>query len=171
MEKFLYPTHPVRCIITGPSNVGKQVVLPSFILIIFKKYDKIYIYSFSLHQFFHRKLFKCFSNYIPIHNIPKIFNEEDIDIVTDEIVKNKDFENSDIEIETYESKEEIKIPQEQNDGGIIILDDLKEKEKNELCVQAMFKRSRHHNLSTFIISQVYYELPNGLSELMELSIT
>ena len=30
---------------------------------------------------------------------------------------------------------------------------------NDPQVQAMFKRSRHNNLSIFIISQVYYELP------------
>ena len=30
---------------------------------------------------------------------------------------------------------------------------------NDPRVQAMFKRSRHNNLSEFIISQDYYELP------------
>ena len=30
---------------------------------------------------------------------------------------------------------------------------------NDPRVQAMFKRSRHYNLSVFIISQDYYELP------------
>ena len=75
------------------------------------------------------------------------------------IVNNKDFEKSDTEIETYESIEELKFPQEYEDGGIIILDDLNEKEMNDSRVQAMFKRSRHINLSIFIISQEYYELP------------
>ena len=41
---------------------------------------------------------------------------------------------------------------------------------NDPRVQAMIKRSRHNNLSIFIISQDYYELPNKLSELMEISI-
>ena len=52
----------------------------------------------------------------------------------------------------------MKFPQ-QYDGGIIILDDLNEKETNDPRVQAMFKRSRHNNLFLFIISQDYYELP------------
>ena len=77
----------------------------------------------------------------------------------EEIVNNKDFEKSDIEIETNESIEELKFPQEYDDGGIIILDDLNEKEMNDPCVQAMFRRSRHNNLSIFIISQDYYEIP------------
>ena len=55
--------------------------------------------------------------------------------------------------------EELKYPQESDDGGIIILDDLIEKEMNNPRVQAMFKRSRHKNLSIFIISQDYYVLP------------
>ena len=53
----------------------------------------------------------------------------------------------------------MKFPQEYEDGGIIILDDLNEKELNGPRVQAMFKRSRHNNVSIFIISQDCYELP------------
>ena len=50
MEKFLYAPHPVRCIITGPSNVGNSVFLTSLILNNINKYDKSYIYSPRLHQ-------------------------------------------------------------------------------------------------------------------------
>ena len=159
MEKYLYPNHPVRCIITGPSGCGKSVILSNLILYIINEYDKIYIYSPSLHQDLYQRLIKCFSNYIPIHIIYNILNEEDIDVVIEEIVNNRDFQKSDTEIETYESIEELNFPQEYDDGGIIILDDLNEKETNDPRVQAMFKRSRHKNLSTFNISQDYYELP------------
>ena len=158
MEKFLYPTHPVRCILTGPSECGKSVFLTNLILNIVYEYDKLHIYSHSLHQGLYQKLIKCFSIYIPIHIIPNVLNEEDIDLVIDEIGKNKDFQKSDTEIETYESIEEIKFLQEYNDGGIIILDDSNEK-KNDPRLQAMFKRSRHNTLSIFIISQDYFELP------------
>ena len=92
--------------------------------------------------------------------MPSILNEADNDTVIDEIINNKDFEKSNTEIETYESIEEFKFPQDFYDGGtIIILDDLNEKKMNDPRVQAMFKRSRHNNLSIFIISQDYYELP------------
>ena len=158
MEKILYPNHPVRCIITGPSNVGKSVFLTNLILNI-NEYDKIYIYSPSLHQDLYQKLIKCYSNHIPIHIIPNILNEEDIDIVIDEIVNNKDFEKSDTEIETFDNREELKFPQEYENNSIIILDDLNEKEINNDKIQSMFKRGRHDNLSIFIISQDYYELP------------
>ena len=60
MEKILYPSHPVRCIITGPSECGKSVFLTNLILIIDNEYDKIYIYSPSLHQNLYQKLIKCF---------------------------------------------------------------------------------------------------------------
>ena len=92
MEKILYPNHPVRCIITGPSECGKSVFLTNLILNIINEYDKIHIYSPSLHQDLYQKLIKCFSNYIPINIIPNILNELDIDIVIDEIINNKDFQ-------------------------------------------------------------------------------
>ena len=37
---------------------------------------------------------------MPIHIIPNILNEEDLDVVIEDIVNNKDFEKSDTEIET-----------------------------------------------------------------------
>ena len=93
MEKFSYPNHPVRCIITGPSECGKSVFLTNLLLNNINEYDKINIYSPSLHQDLYQKLNKSFSNYIPIHIIPNILNEEDIDVVVVEVVNNKDFEN------------------------------------------------------------------------------
>ena len=159
MENFLYPNHPVRCIITGPSECRKSVFLTNLILSIINEYDKPYTYSPSLHQGFYLNLIKCFNNYIPIHINPNISNEEDIDKSIEEVNNNKDFEKSNTEIETCESMEELKYPQDYDDGGIIILDDLNEKEMNDPRVQAMFKRSRHINLSIFINSQDYWELP------------
>ena len=158
MEKILYPKHPVRSIICGPSNVGKSVFLTNLILNIINEYDKIYIYSPSLHQDLYQKLIKCFCNYIPINIIPNILNEPDIDIVIEEVNNNEDFEKSDIEIKTFDSIEELKFPQDYENNSIIILDDLNQKEMEDPRVQAMFKRSRHNNLSIFIISQDYYEL-------------
>ena len=158
MEKILYPTHPIRCIITGPSECGKSVFLTNLILNIINEYDKIYIYSPSLHQDLYQNIFKCFSNYIPIHIIPNILNEADIDIVIDELINYRDFRKSDCEIETFESIEDLKFPQEYEINSNIILDGLNQKKMDDPRVQPMFKRSRHNNLSIFIISQDYYEL-------------
>ena len=159
MDKILYPKHPSRIIIMGPSECGKSVFLTNLILNIINEYDKIYIYSPSLHQELCQKLIKCFSNYIPIHIIPNILYENDIDIAIEEIIViNKDFQKSDTEIETFESIDELKFPQEYENNSIIILDDLNQKEMDDPRVQAMFKRSRHNNLSIFIIGQDYYEL-------------
>ena len=125
---------------------------------IIKEYNKIYIYSPSLHQDLYQKLIKCFSNYIPINIIPNILNEEDIDIVIEDIVSDKAFEKSAIEIETFDDIEEFRFPQEYENNSNIILDDLNEKETNSDKTQAMFKRGRHNILSIFIISQDYFEL-------------
>ena len=158
MDKYLYPSNPFRCIIFGPSNVGKSVFLTNLILNIINEYDKIYIYSPSLHQDIYQKLIKSFSNYIPIHIISNILREVGFDIVIGEIVNNKDFQKSNIEIETYESIEDLKFPQEYENNSFIILDGLNQKEMDDPRVQAMFKRSRHNNLSIFIIIQDYCEL-------------
>ena len=158
MDKFLYPNHPLRCIITGPSNVGKTFFLTNIILNIINEYDKIYIYSPSLHQDLYQKIIKCISNNIPIHIIPNILNEENLDLIIEEVINNKDFQKSNIEIETFDNIEELKYPQEYENNSIIILDDLNQKEMDDPRVQAMFKRGRHNNLSIFIISQDYYEL-------------
>ena len=50
MDKFSYPNHPVRCIITGPNDCGKSVFLTKLVLNNINEYDKKYIYSPSLHQ-------------------------------------------------------------------------------------------------------------------------
>ena len=134
------------------------VFLTNVILNIINEYDKLYIYSPSLHQDLYQKLNKCFSIYIPIHIIPNNLNEEDIDIVIEEIVNNEDFKISDTEIETYESIEELKYSREYENNSINIFDDLYEKETNNDKIQAMFKRGRHNYLSIVIINQDYYEL-------------
>ena len=158
MEKILYPKHPCRCIITGPSECGKSVFLTNLFLNTINEYDKIYIYSPSLHQDLYQKLIKCLSNYIPTYIIPKFLNEKDIDVVIEEIVNNKDFQKSDTEVETFDNIEELRYPQEYENNSIFILDDLNQKEMDDPRVQAIFKRSRHNILSIFIIGQDYYEL-------------
>ena len=131
MGKLLYPSHTVRCIVTGPSECVKSVFLTNLILYFINDIDKIYIYSPSLHQVLHQKIIKCFSDYIPIDILPNSLNEEAYDRVIDEVVNNKSFRKSDIEIETFGKPENLIIPQEYNDGGFIILDDLNEKQMND----------------------------------------
>ena len=94
MEKLLYPTHPVRCIITGPSECGNSYVLTNLILNNINGYDKISI-SPSLHQDIYQEIVECFCNYIPINIMPNILNDEDIDLVTEEILNHKEFKKSD----------------------------------------------------------------------------
>ena len=113
----------------------------------------------SLHEGSYQKIINRFCKYIAINLIPDILNEEDIDLVIDEIVNDRDLGKSETEIETCESIEELKKPQEFEDGFIIVLDDLNEKEMNDSRIQAMFERSKHNNLSFFISSQDYSELP------------
>ena len=95
IEKLLYPSHAVTYIITGPSKCGKSLILTNIFLNIINEYDKIYIYSPSFHQHLYEKLGKCLFNNKPIHIIPNILNEKDIDIVIEKIANHKDFQKSD----------------------------------------------------------------------------
>ena len=89
----------------------------------------------------------------------------------DAIVNIAKFDKSDTEKETYESIEQFKLPEDKNDGDIILPYDLNEKEMIDPSVVAMFKRSRHNILGPFIISQSYYELQKKPSELRVIFIT
>ena len=66
---------------------------------------------------------KRFTNYIPIHINLKILNTDETDLVIDERLNDGDVEKSGTEMETYLSIEELKNPQEYEDGGIFFLDD------------------------------------------------
>ena len=166
MEKILYPEHPVRCIDTGPSESGKSYFLKNLFSKIVHEIEKFYIYSPSLHQQTYQKLLKCFNNYILINLILNILSEEDIDLVNNEILKDEEFNDSDTEIESYKSIDELKHPQQCDCDQpiVIILDDLNEKEMKDTRVQAKFERFRHINKSIFIIFQVYYELQKRTSK-------
>ena len=69
-----------------------------------------------------------FFNYIPRNIIPNILNGKEKELVIIEIANDKVFENSETEIERYKSMEVLTYPQENEDGCIFILDELKKKE-------------------------------------------
>ena len=137
------------CIITGPSECGKSVFLTNLNLIFIKEYDKLYTYSPSLHEDLFQKLKTCFSNYIPIHIIPNILNEEENDELIEKIVNIKDFQKPVIEIETFENILELKYPQEYKSKQtiIIIFDDLNQKKGKILefkqCSNALDTKTIH----------------------------
>ena len=45
IENLVYPSHPVRFVITGPRECEESGFLTKLILIIISEYGKIYIYS------------------------------------------------------------------------------------------------------------------------------
>ena len=79
MEIFLYPQHPFR-FFTAPPECGKSYFLTNLSIKIINEYEKLYIYSPSVHQGLCRNLNKCFRIYIPIHIISTTLNEKDIDV-------------------------------------------------------------------------------------------
>ena len=152
LEKLLYPSHPVRCIITGPGEGGKSVFLTKMTFNTIHEFEKkTNIYSSSLHQDLYRTIIKCFSNFKPVTLGREISKEEDLDSLSEEMVKYKDLRKLEKETETYESTEELKYPLEHDPDFPILtnLDYSNEKESKNPSFQAMFKRSRHKNISLF----------------------
>ena len=89
MEKFLYPEIPVRVIISGKSASGKSTLLFKILFNIINEFDKIYIFSPTIHQPTYQKIIKCFNSFLPLNVIQNILKEnislEDLDNTIEEI--------------------------------------------------------------------------------------
>ena len=87
--------------------------------------------------------------------------DEFTDPIIVEIVNDKNSEKSETDIESFESKKELKHLQECDSDQTIVnsSDDINRKETNDPRIQAKFERSRHDNICIFIFSRVYYERP------------
>ena len=104
-----------------------------------------------------QSLIERFENTIPLKSISKVIKNKK---TIEDIINKEDFKPSEIEMYSYGNIDELKYPNEYNsDSTIIILDDLNGNEMKDPRVEAIFKRGRHSNISAFIISQDYYELP------------
>ena len=136
MEKILYPEIPVRCIISGKSNSGKSTLLSKILFNIINDFDKIYIYSPTIHQTNYQKIIKCFQSFLPLNVIDNILQAdidlEELDDVIEEIKQDEDFVSSEIEIEFYDNINEMRDANEYDSDkhNIIILDDLSKDQLN-----------------------------------------
>ena len=157
MKTKLYPKSPVRVVISGPSGCGKTCLLTKLITEIINDYTEIYIFSPSIYQETYSKLIECFEKKIPPKSIPKVLNNNKS---IDDIISDEKFKPSEIHIFPYQNIDELKYPEEyEAESTAIIFDDLNQKEMEDSRVAAQFKRSPNKNISVFIISQDYYELP------------
>ena len=147
MEKILYPTKPVQCIISGKSSSGKSTLILKILFQIITELDKIYIYSPTIHQDSYQNNIKCCNSFLPLNVINNILQEdiafEDWDDIIEVIINKPDFERSPIECESYENIDESKDAQEY-DGekqNIIILDrKIKRTVKRLKCSDALQRR-------------------------------
>ena len=141
---MFYPPHVDRCINPKFSESGKSSFLTKLIKNFFIDNGKIHTYSPALHQDLCQKGTKCSNNSVQTNIIQNSLNERGLDLLIEEIFNPENFAKSETEIETYESKEELRYPREYdskfpNAGDIDILN---EKQINDLRVYAFFKRPR-----------------------------
>ena len=124
----------MRCINTRPSEKGKKVIQTKLVLYFFNESEKnIHKLSKSSARYISRIIQKFLWLHTYSHN-PNYSQWRTLDVVISEVVTDKNFQKSEIEKKTFESKNEIKYPQE-NDSDqtvVFISDDLNEKERNRL---------------------------------------
>ena len=165
MEKYLYPEKPVRCIISSKSASGKSTLLFKILFNIMHEFGKILIFSPTIQQPTYKTIIKCFNNFLPLNVIQNLLKEQnpldELDTTIEETINDDDFESSHIECESYDNLDELKDPQvyESDIHTVIILDDLNKQQLLDPLVQMLFKRGRHNNLSIFVITHSFYELP------------
>ena len=125
---------------------------------------KKYVYSPSKHQDFNEKLSECSNNFIPRNVLQNICSEEDLDSLFEEKADIVHFEKSEIEMNTKESMENFNYLPEYNSDYpyVFTLHNLSEKEKNDLRIQATFKRSTCSKVSTFTSIQITTNFQNKL---------
>ena len=127
-------------------------------------FDKLLIFSPTIHQPTYKTIIKCFNNFLPLNVIQNILKEQipldELETTIEEIINDEEFETSNIECESYDNIDELKDPQEYESDihTVIILDDLNKQQLQDPRVQMLFKRGRHNNLSIFVISHGFYEL-------------
>ena len=111
-------------------------------------FGEIYIYSPSLKQDLYQKLSKCLTNFTPT-KVNQSNLDEDSKFSTKERANAENFQRSETEMKTIESREKVKQSQDYNSDypSVIILNYINEKEINNRKVQASFKRSRQ---STYV---------------------
>ena len=63
MEKLIYPEILIRCIISGKSNSGKSTLHFEILFNNIDEFDKIYIFSPTIHQPNYQKVIKCFQSF------------------------------------------------------------------------------------------------------------
>ena len=101
MEKRLYPKPPVRCITSGKSASAKSILLFTIFFNIINDFDKIFIYSPTIHQPVYWTFIKCPNNFLPLEVIQNILREgiplDELDRTIEETINDEDFESSHIE--------------------------------------------------------------------------
>ena len=147
MENDLYLESPVRCIISGKSAIGKSTLLVTLLFIIIDDFDKIFIYSPTIHQPVYRTKIKSFNIFFPLNVIQNILREniplDELDKRIEEIITHEDFRSSHLECESYENIDKIKNAQDYDSDihNVIILNHLNNYQLNDERVLMLFKRS------------------------------
>lgn len=161
-----------RMLIIGPSGCGKTTLLMRLLLENgLLNYDKLYVFSKSLHQPEYKCLIEGFKNGLPKSTILELIRsargikteESSIDEFAFGLRVIRDDENkkpSDIEAEFYDSAEDIPNPTEldSNLRNLIIFDDIM-MDKKQTVPELYHTQSRSMNCDCIYLAQNFTKLP------------
>ena len=129
MEKHLYAEKHLKTILSGKTDSGISTLLFKILFNIINDFDKIYIFSPTIHQPSYQKIIKCFNSFLLLNVIQNILKDkiplDELDNIIEEFINDGSFEQSHIECESYENIDELKNAQEYESDihNVIIFDD------------------------------------------------
>ena len=152
----------VRLIICGDSNAGKGFLLMRLLLEGYLDFNRLYIFSPSIHQTEYQILVKSFEAGLHKANIIALYKNQEkikdpfnmINIVSRKIkVKNE------IKVQSYDNDELIPktIELDKTKKNLFIFDDCAYESQSN--IHGYFTKGRHNNISCIYLTQNYFQLP------------
>ena len=157
----------IRGLIVGKPGCGKTTLLLNLLLRPgWLDYNNLRVFGKSLFQPDQQILKKAFNEKLS-KAILRLFNCQD-DIgklglsstwAIEELAKESDNKNPDIDCEFFESEDDVPDPRELSSEkkNLMIFDDL-QLEKQNMC-EKYYVRGRHNNMDCFYLAQNYFKLP------------
>jgi len=152
----------------GKSGCGKTTLLLNLLLRPgWLDYNNLRVFGKSLFQPEYQILKKAFDEKLSKEATCRLFNCQDYirklglssNWAIDELAKEFDNKNPDIECEFFESEDDVPDPRELNSEkkNLMIFDDL-QLDKQNMC-EKYYVRGRHNNVDCFYLAQNYFKLP------------
>jgi len=157
---FLLPSPSCRALLIGQSSCGKTNLLLRLLLKDkWLDYNRLYIYSKSLHQPEYKILTTCLNLGYSKSDVLKIFETKkgNCDQFLETLIKQNKIK---ISVDSFSHSDSIPDPSEidYEKRNLFVFDDVMNV-NNQSKAEDYYTRGRHNNISCFYIAQNYFKLP------------